>query len=95
MLGFLSDFAGRFAGQVIGLSGAPSVYLATFLLLAGLLIVFFVVRISFEAAFIIVSPAVFVLSLGGWLPEITLGAAILLMALFWTGIILAIAGGKT
>lgn len=93
MIYFLEEFAAMFAAQIIGGTGALGIYITSVLLCLGLLILA-VARFPPEIAFIITSPAIVAMSFKGWLPPITLGPAILLVALFWTGIVLAMAGNK-
>lgn len=94
MITFLEDFLTRFSEQVIGTSGATGLYIAMIIVVVGLLILLSVARFPLELSLIIASPMIFVLSIGGWLPPITLSAGILLVALFWGGLILAVAGNK-
>lgn len=92
MIAFFEQLIAMFSAQVIGGSGSVALYLASFLLCAALLVVLLVVRFPFEYAFIITSPAIVAMSFAGWLPPVTLGPAIILTAIFWAGLILAIAG---
>lgn len=94
MIYFLEEFAAMFAAQVIGGTGALGIYITSVILCLGLFIVLAVARFPPEIAFIITSPAVVAMSFKGWLPPITLGPTILLVALFWTGVVLAMAGDK-
>ena len=94
MIAFVEDFLGRFSSQIIGTSGANGLYISMFLIVVALLVILAVARFPMDLAFVMASPLVLVLSLNGWLPPITLGAAIILLAMFWGGIILAIAGNK-
>lgn len=92
MITFLENLAAMFAEQVIGGTGSLGIYIASVLLCLGLVILLVIARFPPELALMITSPAIVVMSFKGWLPAITLGPTIVLVAMFWTGLILAIAG---
>lgn len=90
MLGFLQEFTDAFLGNVIGGSNSNSVVMATLFLITILVAILLAARLDLELALIIVSPAIIIASFAGFLPTLSFGIIVLLLALFWAGIILAL-----
>jgi hypothetical protein len=90
MLGFLESLTGLFMANIIGGPDGTSLMVATLFLITILVAILLAARLELELALVIVSPAIIIASFAGLIPPVGLGIAIVLLALFWAGIILAI-----
>jgi len=88
MLEFLDLFTDGVTGNIIGGAGSNAVTMATLFLIALLVMVLLSARLGLEIALIIVSPAIIIASFAGLIPQLALGIIVLILALFWAGIIL-------
>lgn len=90
MLGFLQQFSDLFMGNVIGGPDTSAVIMASLFLITILVAILLAARVELELAIIIVSPAIIIASFAGLLPPLSFGIIVLLLAIFWSGIILAL-----
>lgn len=88
---FLSELSDGLLSQVIGGSASQAVAMGALFLITILVVVLLIARIDLGAALIIVSPAIIVGSFVGWLPPLAFGVSVLLIAFFFTGVILSFA----
>lgn len=77
-------------GNIIGGTAGQAVLMGTLFVITILVVLLLAARIDLELALIIVSPAIIVASFSGLLPPLAFGVVVLLLALFFAGIILAI-----
>lgn len=92
MIDLFAEFLSRFSTQVFGGSETIGLFLAMFAMIGLLILLLAAVKMPIGLAFVIVSPLTFTLSLYGWLPQMSLGVSVLLVGIFWGGIVLTIAG---
>lgn len=78
-------------GNVIGGSAAQAVLMGSLFLISILVVLLLAARIDLEIALLIVSPAIIVASFANLLPPLAFGVMVFLIALFFAGIIMAIA----
>jgi hypothetical protein len=90
MLSFLEDLTGSVMGNIIGGSQSGAVLMSTLFLITILVAILLAARLDLELALVIVSPAIVVASFAGLLPPLSFGVIVLLLAIFWSGIILAL-----
>jgi len=90
MLTFLQSFTDGFMGNIIGGTDTSAVVMGTLFLITILVAILLAARVELELALIIVSPAIIIASFAGLLPPLTFGLIVLILALFWVGIILAL-----
>lgn len=90
MLGFLEDFSQGVMGNIIGGTDSGAVIMASLFLITILVAILLAARVELELALVIVSPAIVIASFAGLLPPLSFGIIVLLLALFWSGIILAL-----
>lgn len=91
MFQVLTDFIDGVLGYLVGGGTSSSVLIGVLVLIICLVIVLLVARLGFEVSLIIVSPGIIVASFHGFLPALSFGIIVLLLGLFWTGLILALA----
>lgn len=78
-------------GNIFGGTAAQAVTMGSLFIITILVMLLLAARIDLEYAFIIVSPAIIVASFAGLLPPLAFGVIVLLLALFFTAVIIAIA----
>lgn len=91
MFQVLTDFIDGTLGYLVGGGTSSSVLIGCLVLIICLVIVLLAARLGFEVSLIIVSPGIIVASFAGFLPPLSFGIIVLLLGLFWTGLILALA----
>lgn len=90
MLQFLSDFGNGVAGQIVGGTTSQAVSMASLFFIVILVAILVAARLDLEMALIIVSPGILVASFVGIISPVSFGVMVLLLGLFWAGIILAL-----
>lgn len=90
MLEFMETFTDGVIGNIIGGTDTSAVIMAVLFLITILVAILLAARLELELALVIVSPAIIIASFAGLLPALSFGIIVLLLALFWTGIILAL-----
>lgn len=90
MLEFLRSFSEGLTGNIVGGVGTQSVVMATLFLIVILVVLLLAARLELEVALMIVSPGILVASFAGLLPPLTFGVIVLCLALFWSGVIMAV-----
>ena len=90
-MGWLNAFTEPILNNIIGGTATQALNMGALFLLTILVMLLLTARMSLEVALIIVSPAIIVASFGVLLPPLAFGIAVLLIGLFFAGIILAIA----
>ncbi len=90
MLQFLSDFGNGVAGQIVGGTTTQAFTMATLFFIVILVALLIAARLDLEMALIIVSPGILVASFVNLIPPLGFGVIVLLLGLFWAGIILAL-----
>lgn len=90
MLEFLSDFTNGFMGNIIGGPDSSAVIMGVLFLITILVAILLAARVELELAMVIVSPAIIIASFAGLLPPLSFGIIVLILAVFWTGVILAL-----
>ena len=88
---FLTEFSDAFLSTVVGGSAGQAVQMGALFLITLLVLALLIARIDLGAALIIVSPAIWVGSFVGFLPPLAFGVIVLLIAFFFTGVILTFA----
>lgn len=88
---WLMDFLDPILGNIIGGTATQAVTMGSLFLITILVVLLLAARVELELALIIISPAVIVASFAGLLPPLAFGIVVLLIALFFAGIILALA----
>jgi hypothetical protein len=91
MLEPVRTFFDGIMGSIIGGSGSMPVWVAALIILMLCVTVLLVARIGFEVAILIVAPGVIIASFAGFLPMMSFGVLVILLAVFWTAIILSFA----
>lgn len=91
MIDAVGTFFDSIMGNIIGGSGSTPVWIASLIILMILVVVLLAARVGFDVAMIIVAPGIIIASFAGLLPPISFGIIIILLAVFWAGIILAMA----
>lgn len=90
MLEFMDVFTDGIIANIIGGTNASAVIMASLFLITILVAILLAARLDLELAMVIVSPAIIIASFAGLLPPLSFGVIVLLLALFWSGIIMAI-----
>lgn len=90
MLSFLQQFVDAFMSNVIGGSNSSAIIMGVLFLITILVAILLAARLDLELALVIVSPAIIIASFAGLLPALSFGIIVFLLALFWSGIILAL-----
>jgi hypothetical protein len=91
MLEFITTFWDSVIGNIIGGSGSTPVWMAALIIIMLCVIVLLAARIGFEVAIMIVAPGIIIASFAGLIPMVGFGVIVLLLAVFWAGIILSLA----
>lgn len=91
MLEPVTTFFDSVMGNIIGGSGSQAIWIAALIILMLLVIVLLAARLGFDVAMIIVAPGVIIASFAGILPPMSFGIIVILLAVFWAGIVLAFA----
>lgn len=89
MMEFLQVFVDGVTGNIIGGVNTDAVTMASLFLITILAAILLAARFELEMALIIVSPAVIIASFAGMLPPLAFGVMVLLLGVFFAGIIIA------
>lgn len=90
MIEAVSTFFDSVLGNLIGGSGSTPIWVAGLVILMLLVIVLLTARVGFDVALIIVTPGVIVASFAGYLPMMSFGVIVILLAITWAAIISAL-----
>lgn len=88
---WLESFMDPVLGNIVGGTAVQAVTMGSLFLITILVVLLLAARVDLELALIIVSPAVIVASFSGLLPPLAFGVVVFLLAVFFAGIILALA----
>lgn len=91
MIEVFDTFWNSVMGNIIGGSGSTPVWIAGLVILMLCVIVLLAARVGFDVAMIIVAPGIIIASFAGLLPMLSFGVIVILLAVFWAGIILTFA----
>ena len=89
MLEPLTTFFDSVMGNIIGGSGATPVWITALIIIMLCVAVLLAARVGFDVAMIIVAPGIIIASFAGLIPMLGFGIIVILLAVFWTGILLA------
>lgn len=90
MLEPITTFTDSIMGNLIGGSGSTAVWTASLLVIMVLVAVLLTARLGFDIAMIIIAPGIVIASFAGLLPMLSFGIIVILLAVFWAGIIMAL-----
>lgn len=90
MVAFIDDLSGSVISNIVGGTQGDAFVMATLFLITILVAILLAARLQLELALVIVSPAIIIASFAGLLPPFGFGVIVLLLAIFWAGIIIAL-----
>lgn len=89
-MGFFDTLLTPIFANIIGGTATQAVTMGSLFLITILAVLLLSARIDLEYVFIIISPAIITASFAGLLPPLAFGIIVLLIAIFFAGIILAL-----
>jgi len=78
-------------GNIVGGTAGQALLMGTLFLITILAVLLLAARIDLELALVLISPAVIVASFSGLIPPLAFGVIVFLIAIFFAGIIMALA----
>lgn len=90
MVAFFDELTNDIMVNIIGGSAAQAVTMGSLFIMTILVVMLLASRVDLSVAFVIISPAIIVASFSGLLPPLSFGIVVLVLAFFFSGIILAI-----
>lgn len=89
MLEPLTTLFDSIMGNIIGGSGNTPLWITALIIIMLCVAILLTARVGFDVAMIIVAPGIIIASFAGIIPMLGFGVMVIMLAVFWTGILLA------